>query len=149
MSTMRNPIIALLVLIVGIFLLGEGTAGLYSLYTASQNYERTVGVVRKFQTKRIYRYRKMRYESRMQVVYPTTRYGELSVSKISYWPFRSVGDKLMIWYHPDHPYEIRFPKSECILWAFLIVFGLICIIVVFILKISGIANETNKGNFNN
>lgn len=150
MNTIRNQIIALLVLVVGIFLFGGGTVGLYSLYTASQNYERTVGVVRKFQTKRIYRYRKMRYESRMQVVYPTTRYGEMSVSKISHWPFRSVGDKLTIWYRPDRPHEIRLPKSECMLWGSLVVLGLICIYSgIIIWRISGTADKTKKSNFNN
>ena len=91
MNTMRNQIIALLVLVVGIFLFGGGTVGLYSLYTASQNYERTVGVVRNFQTKSIFRYRKMIYESRMYILqpdmerclFPISVIGHLEVSEIN------------------------------------------------------------------
>lgn len=110
----------------GLSFLG-GLVGFCSLYVASSTYEHTIGTIRKFQTKRVYRYRKMRYEHEMQISYPTVRYGNLSVSQITHWPFRSVGDELSVWYHPNRPWDIRLPGAECGLWGFLTVLGVICI----------------------
>lgn len=125
-------IVILLMLVGGACLLLGGMAGMYSLYEASQACGRTTGTVRRIQTKRIYRSRKIRYESRMQVCYQTPRYGKLVVSTENYNPFRSEGDEVLVWYHPDRPREIRLPWSECAVWGLLIAAGLtgICIGIV-------------------
>lgn len=125
MNMKRVRIFSLLLLVVGTFLLLGGAGGFVSLYMASQKYEHTTGVIRDYQTRKIYRYRKIRYESQMLISYPTDRYGDLLVTRTSYPPFRSKGDKLPVWYHPDHPREIRLPNSECMLWGLLAVAGLI------------------------
>ena len=62
MNTIRSQIIALLLLISGIVLLGGGVWGFYSLYAISHRYEHTTGIIRTLQTKKIYRYRKIRYK---------------------------------------------------------------------------------------
>lgn len=129
MNTVRNQIRALLCLAGGILLSVGGVLGGYSLYSASHSYEHTVGIVRRFHTEKVHRYRKIRYRHEMCLMYPTVRYGEMSVSKNSYWPFRNVGDSLSVWYHPDHPHDIRLPESEGVLWGGLLVSGVLCICV--------------------
>ena len=69
MNTIRSQIIALLLLISGIVLLGGGVWGFYSLYAISHRYEHTTGIIRTLQTKKIYRYRKIRYKKEMQICY--------------------------------------------------------------------------------
>ena len=118
MNTIRSQIIALLLLISGIVLLGGGVWGFYSLYAISHRYEHTTGIIRTLQTKKIYRYR--------QIAYSTDKYGDLFATRISYWPLRSVGDKVSVWYHPHRPHEIRLPESECMLWGLLVASGFIC-----------------------
>lgn len=124
---MRHSIIALLMVLAGILLTGGGLAGFYSLYAASRHYERTEGVIKSFTTKKIRRYRKLRYEHEMQICYPTSQYGNMSVSEKSYWPFRSAGDSLTVWYHPERPYDIHLPDSEWVYWASMTALGLFCI----------------------
>lgn len=125
----RFRMVSLLMLAVGVLFLLGGVGGFASLCIASQNYEHTTGVIRKYQTKRVHRFRKIRYKSEMLIGYPTPKYGEMFVSRASYWPFRSEGDRLPVWYHPEHPRDIRLPNSECLLWGFLTVSGLIVIYV--------------------
>ena len=86
MNTIRSQIIALLLLISGIVLLGGGVWGFYSLYAISHRYEHTTGIIRTLQTKKIYRYRKIRYKKEMQIAYSTDKYGDLFATRISYWP---------------------------------------------------------------
>mgnify|MGYP000321738794 FL=1 len=62
----------------------------------------------------------------MQIAYSTDKYGDLFATRISYWPLRSVGDKVSVWYHPHRPHEIRLPESECMLWGLLVASGFIC-----------------------
>ena len=104
MNTIRSQIIALLLLISGVVLLGGGVWGFYSLYAISHRYEHTTGTIRTLQTKKIYRYRKIRYKKEMQIAYSTDKYGDLFATRISYWPLRSVGDKVSVWYHPHRPH---------------------------------------------
>ena len=96
MNTIRSQIIALLLLISGIVLLGGGVWGFYSLYAISHRYEHTTGIIRTLQTKKIYRYRKIRYKKEMQIAYSTDKYGDVFATRISYWPLRSVGDKVSV-----------------------------------------------------
>ena len=126
MNTIRSQIIALLLLISGIVLLGGGVWGFYSLYAISHRYEHTTGTIRTLQIQKIYRYRKIRYKKEMQIAYSTDKYGDLFATRISYWPLRSVGDKVSVWYHPHRPHEIRLPESECMLWGLLVASGFIC-----------------------
>lgn len=116
-----------LLVMVGSLLALGGAGGFCSLYMASKEYVHAVGTVQKCQTKKVYRHRKLRYESEMSLIYPTEKYGELSVTEVSHWPFRSKGDKIVVWYHPDRPRDIRLPQCECILWGFLLVIGVVCI----------------------
>ena len=96
---------------------------LSTLYGAFQTYEQSVGEVKQINTRKVYRYRKIRYEHEMIIGYPTLRYGELYVSRKYYWPFREKGDKVRVWYHPEHPREIFLPWEEGGLWGFLLASG--------------------------
>lgn len=123
----HQRIIVLFMFIVGGLLILGGVGGFYSLYKASQTYERTTGVVLKLRTKRVYRHRKYVYDTDMLVRYPTVRYGEVSASTKSYNPFRREGDGFLLWYNPDAPRDIRLPFSDCVLWGFLVASGAICV----------------------
>lgn len=126
MKTSHPQILTFLLLVVGGFLFLGGAVGLTSLYIASKDHESTTGVVKKYDRKRVYRHRKIRYESEMLISYPTPKYGEMHVYKKSHCPFREVGDELTVWYHRERPEEIRLPVSESILFGTLVVFGLLC-----------------------
>lgn len=113
MNTRHFKVETFLAYIAGSLLLIGGMSGFCSLYLASQHYEQTTAVVEQLQVKKTYHHRKLRYNHTMWISYPTHRYGKLSTSTDSYYPFRRTGDELIIWYHPEQPREIRFPKSEC------------------------------------
>lgn len=123
----RNRIVFLLMLVVGAILFLGGIVGFYSLYQNFKEYEHTTAVVLKLQTKKVYRQRKIRYDTDMLLRYPTTKYGELSVSMKSYNPFRHEGDELSLWYHPERPREVIQPLDESLVWGILLIAGLICI----------------------
>jgi len=125
MKTLNPQIIVLLLLVVGGFLFLGGIAGLSSLFIASKDCESTTGVVKKYDRKRVYRHRKIRYESTMLVSYSTPKYGEMHVYKKSHCPFREVGDELTVWYDRNRPEAIRLPVSESSLYGTLVVFGLL------------------------
>lgn len=126
MKTLHSQIIALLLLVVGAFLFLGGTVGLVSLCIASKDCESTTGVVKKYDRKRVFRHRKIRYESEMLISYPTSRYGDMYVYQRSYCPFRKVGDELTVWYYRERPEDVRLPVSESVLFGTLVVFGLLC-----------------------
>ena len=111
MKTIHSQLIAILLLVVGVCLFLGGVAGLGSLYMVSKNCESTTGVVKKYDRKRVYRHRKIRYESTMLVSYSTPKYGEMHVYKKSHCPFREVGDELTVWYDRNRPEAIRLPVS--------------------------------------
>ena len=46
--------------------------------------EAETGTIRTLQTKKIYRYRKIRYKKEMQIAYSTDKYGDLFATRISY-----------------------------------------------------------------
>lgn len=123
----RLRAISLLMLVAGAFLLLGGVVGFASLYTASKEYESATGIVQDVQSKVEYRHRKRRYKNKMQISFPTLKYGEQRITCESYWPFRSKGDELTVWYHPDRPWESRLPGSESVLWGVLVASGVICI----------------------
>lgn len=123
----HRRMIMLSALLVGALLLLGGAGGFYSLFVASRSYEKTTGVVRDVRTKKVYRHRRLRYESKMLVSYPTSKYGELRVLKDSYCPFRSKGDELVVWYDSARPEEIRLPRSECAIWAVLLFVGIVLV----------------------
>lgn len=126
MKTLNPQIIVLLLLVVGGFLFLGGIVGLSSLIIASKDCETTTGVVKKYNRKRIYRRRKIRYESEMLICYPTLKYGDMYVYEKSHNPFRKVGDELTVWYDRNRPEAIRLPVSESILFGTLVVFGVLC-----------------------
>lgn len=123
----RIRIIPWVMLVVGFILLLGGTAELYPLYVAARNCKHTVGIVQRVETKRDYRHRKPRYDSEMTVVYSTEKYGDLSVTRASYWPFTRKGDEVSVWYHPERPREVCLPVSEGVFGGGLVVIGVLCI----------------------
>lgn len=129
MNTRHFKVETFLAYIAGSLLLIGGMSGFCSLYLASQHYEQTTAVVEQLQVKKTYHHRKLRYNHTMWISYPTHRYGKLSTSTDSYYPFRRTGDELIIWYHPEHPREIRFPKSECWFSGILLGCGLLILYI--------------------
>lgn len=129
MNTRHFKVGTFLAYIAGSLLIISGISGFCSLYLASQHYERTTAIVEQLQVKKIYHHRKLRYDHTMQISYSTHKYGKLSTSMASYYPFRRTEDELIIWYHPEHPREIRFPESECWLSGTLLVCGLLILYV--------------------
>lgn len=127
MNTKHLKVGILLAYIVGSLFLLSGISGFYSLYLASQSYEKTTAVITKLQKKKEYRSRKVRYNYTIWISYPTQKYGNLSASQTTHNPFQQVGDELTVWYHPERPREIRLPASECWLWTLLTGLGLLCI----------------------
>lgn len=78
----------------------------------------------------------MRYEDTMVISYETEKYGKLYTTLESEYPFRKVGDKLILWYDPNYPRNIKLPISEGILSIFFAALGIICIsTVIFLIKI--------------
>lgn len=124
----RIKIVMILMIAVGAVLLLVGVCGAYSLHAAAGDYERTTGTVRRIQTTRIYRQKKLRYDSKMWISYSTARYGELTAVVTSHCPFRSEGDKVVVWYRPDRPRDILRPRAELITDGLLAAAGLICLL---------------------
>ena len=85
-----------------------------------KNYTKTIGIVEKYETKRVYKHGKNKYESTMLISYETERFGKLYTSMESYYPFRKVKDKLTLWYDPNKPRNIKLPFSE-IAWALIFI----------------------------
>lgn len=126
MKTLHPQLLIFLLLVVGGFLFLGGAVGLTDLYIASKDCESTTGIVKKYDRKRVFRHRKIRYESEILISYPTPQYGDMHVYQRSYCPFRKVGDELTVWYYRERPEKIRLPFSESILFGTLVVFGLLC-----------------------
>lgn len=125
---MKNrKIMTAVLLIVGILLLWGGAGGFYTLYTASKNCERATGIVQSINTQKVYRHRKIRYDSRMLVTYPTPQHGKISVSMKNYNPFRKKGDEVLVWYDPNLPREACLPYSDALIWGILVASGLFCV----------------------
>ena len=83
----RIRIIPWVMLVVGFILLSAGVAELYPLCRAARNCQHTVGIVQRVETKKSYRHRKPRYDTEMTVIYSTEKYGDLSVTRTTHWPF--------------------------------------------------------------
>ena len=109
----RIRIIPWVMLVVGFILLSAGVAELYPLCRAARNCHHTVGIVQRVETKKNYRHRKLRYDTEMTVIYSTEKYGDLSVTRTSHWPFTRKGDEISVWYHPERPREVHLPVSGC------------------------------------
>lgn len=86
----RIRIIPWVMLVVGFILLSAGVAELYPLCRAARNCHHTVGIVQRVETKKNYRHRKLRYDTEMTVIYSTEKYGDLSVTRTSHWPFTRI-----------------------------------------------------------
>lgn len=122
-NMMHYRIMIVLLWMIGTGLLFGGIWKLTALYKASHTYERSVGKVERLRTQKVYRNRKLRYDHEMTISYPTSRYGVLYVSKEYYWPFRTSGDEVKVWYHPDHPRNICLPKEDGALGGLLLMLG--------------------------
>lgn len=123
----RIRIIPWVMLVVGFILLSAGVAELYPLCRAARNCHHTVGIVQRVETKKNYRHRKLRYDTEMTVIYSTEKYGDLSVTRTSHWPFTRKGDEISVWYHPERPREVHLPVSEGVFGGGLVVIGALCI----------------------
>lgn len=110
--------------VMGIGLLLGGIWELTILYEASQTYERSVGKIENVRTQKVYRNRKPRYNHEMKISYSTSRYGVLYTSKRYYWPFRTLGDEVRVWYHPERPRDICFPEEDGAFGGLLLILGL-------------------------
>lgn len=87
----RIRIIPWVMLVVSFILLSAGVAELYPLCRAARNCQHTVGIVQRVETKKSYRHRKPRYDTEMTVIYSTEKYGDLSVTRTTHWPFTRKG----------------------------------------------------------
>ncbi|WP_295156880.1 hypothetical protein [uncultured Brachyspira sp.] len=122
---MNKKIYELMFFILGIFLLLSGIIGFIYLFKTSKNYKHTVCIVEKYNRKKVYKYRKLRYENTMLISYETDKYGKLYTTLKSYYPFRKKGDKIALWYEPDKPRNIKLPFSEICIYILLTALGLI------------------------
>ncbi|CRF35592.1 hypothetical protein BRSU_2757 [Brachyspira suanatina] len=127
---MNIKIIKAAILTVGILLILGAISGFFSIFIASKKYVHTVCIVKQYNTKKVYKSRKLRYENTMLISYETERYGTLYTTLKSYYPFRKVGDKLTLWFDPNKPKNIKLPFSESCIYMLLIVSGSICIYAV-------------------
>ena len=123
MTNTNKIIVKISVCFAGIVLTLIGMIGFFS-FIGTKNYIHTVGVVEQYNRKRVYKYRKTRYESTMVISYKTDKYGTLYTTLKSYYPFRKVGDKMPLWYDADKPRDIKLPFSDSILYIFSTVLGL-------------------------
>lgn len=126
---MNIKIIKVIILAAGILLILGAIAGFVSIFIASKKYVHTVCIVEQYNSKKVYKSRKLRYENTMLISYETERYGKLYTTLKSYYPFRKAGDELALWFDPNKPRNIKLPFSEGCIWISLIVSGLICIYV--------------------
>ncbi|MEI0447825.1 hypothetical protein R4J03_12320 [Brachyspira intermedia] len=127
---MNIKIIKVIILAAGILLILGAIAGFVSIFIASKKYVHTVCIVEQYNSKKVYKSRKLRYENTMLISYETERYGTLYTTLKSYYPFRKVGDKLALWFDPNKPRNIKLPFSESCIYVLLIVSGSICIYAV-------------------
>lgn len=125
MQCKRSKVIIFCVLLLGVAMLLGGVCGLMSLYKASRTCEHTTATVHRVDTRRVYRYRKTRYESEMLLSYPTERYGVLYTYRKVYFPFKKAGDRLSVLYEPNKPRNIRFPGIESVQWLLLLLAGIL------------------------
>lgn len=113
--------------IVGLLFIVGGLWGIGNLFQNAKTYVQTTGEVKEVCTRKVYRYRKIRYKQEMTVGYTTGRFGELYTTVPSYYPFRKAGDRLLVWYHPERPREICFPISEGCFWGGFLLGGLLSV----------------------
>ena len=117
---MNIKLTALVIFIVGAILTILGVISITSTVITSKNYKKTIGIVEKYETKRVYKHGKNKYESTMLISYETERFGKLYTTMESYYPFRKVKDELTLWYDPNKPRNIKLPFSE-IAWALIFI----------------------------
>ncbi|WP_420535850.1 hypothetical protein [Brachyspira intermedia] len=127
---MNIKIIKVIILAAGILLILGAIVGFVSIFIASKKYVHTVCIVEQYNSKKVYKSRKLRYENTMLISYETERYGTLYTTLKSYYPFRKVGDELALWFDPNKPRNIKLPFSESCVYILLIVSGSICIYAV-------------------
>lgn len=121
----RKSVAGLIAIIAGIMLLG-GVVGLGSLWFDAAEYERATATIRKVHTEEVRRHtrkNKRYYRHTMLLAVPTEQFGEMYLSKNTYWPFRRVGGTVQVWYRPDNFQDVRLPNEEIVLWLGLILCG--------------------------
>mgnify|MGYP003397740053 CR=1 FL=1 len=126
---MKQKVVGFVLLFVGVISILLASYGLYSLYDKSESMEHTVGFVKYLDTKRIHRYRKIRYENTAQISYDTKRYGNMYVGVKLYNPFIFQGDSISVWYSPERPEKIVIPMDDGIIYAFIVASGLLCLVL--------------------
>lgn len=125
---MKLKIIIFISLLIGGISFLTGMYGFYRLYERSGSMEHTTGVITHLETEKTYRHRKIRYKHTARIRYNTKQYDNI-VNMQVYNPFISQGDKISLWYNPDHTEQVVIPSEEGLIWGGTCVFGAFCIFI--------------------
>lgn len=110
--------------LIGFVLLALGIGGFVSLGMVLKDWTPARGVVERVESRRIYQYRKMRCEHRVDVRYETAEFGEMNTWKKVYLTIgMKEGNEIALLYNPDYVREVRFPVDEGWLYGFFSVAG--------------------------
>ena len=98
-------------------------------------------MVERIESERVYKYRKMRWEYRVDVRYETVEFGEMYASKEVYLTLgMREGGEIALLYNPEYVREVRFPVHEGCLYGFFSAVGLGIAWIGFVLR-----KEKRKG----
>lgn len=99
--------------LIGFVMLILGVGGFVSLGIVLKDWIPARGVVERIESERVYKYRKMRWEHRVDVRYETAEFGEMDTWKEVYVTIgMKEGDEIALLYNPDYVREVRFPVHE-------------------------------------
>lgn len=127
--------------LIGFVMLALGIGGFISLGMIVKDWTPARGVVERIESERVYKYRKMRWEHRVDVRYETVEFGEMNASKEVHLTLgMDKGDEVALLYNPDYVREVRFPVREGWLYGFFSAGGLGIAWIGFVLR-----KEKRKG----
>ena len=99
--------------LIGFVMLALGIGGFISLGMIVKDWNPARGVVERIESERVYKYRKMRWEHRVDVRYETVEFGEMYTSKEVYLTFgMREGGEIALLYNPE--YEGKAERHESI-----------------------------------
>ena len=127
--------------LIGFVMLALGIGGFISLGMIVKDWTPARGVVERIESERVYKYRKMRWEHRVDVRYETVEFGEMYTSKEVYLTLgMREGGEIALFYNPEYVREVRFPVHEGCLHGFFSAVGLGIAWIGFVLR-----KEKRKG----
>ena len=89
--------------LIGFVMLALGIGGFISLGMIVKDWNPARGVVERIESERVYKYRKMRWEHRVDVRYETVEFGEMYTSKEVYLTFGiREGGEIALLYNPEY-----------------------------------------------